>query len=159
MKSKEDLFEYLRGLQINTKTYDYNPDWTADEQKKFVPGCDCKNLFLKDKKGGFWLVIVKFETKIDLKSLAKKLSVGSMRFGKQEDLTATLGVLSVGGVTPFGLINDADNRVSVLVEANLFECELLTFHPLDSNALTAISGADFKKFLSSCGNRVETLSF
>ena len=66
-----------------------------------------------------------------------------------------LGV-TPGGTTPFGLINDTNHSVTVIIEQSIFDCELLTFHPLINNALTVISSKDFKTFLDSCGNKTET---
>lgn len=156
-KTKKDLFEYLRDLQIETRTYEHEPAYTGEQAKKVcedIPGCDCKNLFLKDKRGNFWLVVAKFETKIDLKKLAKHFSAGKLSFAKEEDLMRHLGV-GVGSVTPFGLINDVEHVVNVVVEKVLFDYDLLSFHPLENIALTTISGTDFRRFLDSCENRVE----
>jgi Ala-tRNA(Pro) deacylase len=158
MKSKENLFEYLRDLKIETHTYDYEPVPAADQTGKIgggIPGCDCKNLFLKDNRRLFWLVVAKFTTQVDLKKLAKHLSVGSLSFANEKDLMRFLGV-TPGGVTPFGLIHDVEHVVHVVIEESLFDCEQLTFHPLTNTALTAISSLDFKRFLSSRGNKVVT---
>ena len=161
MKNKLDLFKYLNDLKINFHTYDHEPVYTVEQAKKicdFIPGCHCKNLFLKDKENKFWLVVAKNTTKIDLKKLAKHFKAGSFRFAKEEDLKNCLGV-TIGSVTPLGLINDNKNEVSVIIEKNLFDCKLLNFHPLTNDATTSISNEDFKKFLNSLGNRIEEIIF
>jgi len=161
MKSKEDLLMYLRDLDIAAKTYEHEVVYTVQQAEKIcseIPGGHVKNLFLKDKNGRFWLVVAKNDTKIDLKKLAKQLSVGRFSFGKVQELLHYLGVTS-GGVTPFGLINDVEHAVNVVVEKALFDFDLLNFHPLTNDATTAISSDDFEKFLQSCGNKFEIIVF
>ncbi|MFH0898508.1 MAG: YbaK/EbsC family protein, partial [bacterium] len=93
-----------------------------------------------------------------LKELAKKLGTASFSFAKQEDLQEILGV-TIGSVTPFGLINDQRHEVNVVVERALFSYDLLNFHPLVNNATTAISSRDFMKFMDACGNSVQIVDF
>jgi len=85
--------------------------------------------------------------------LAKDFSVGKFSFAKQEDLENYLGISE--GVTHFGLINDVDHIVNVAVQDGLFDCDQITFHPLISNELIAISSEDFKLFVNTCGNKLK----
>ena len=70
-----------------------------------LPGGHCKSLFLKDKKGGLWLVVVLEERRVDLKRLADALGAPRFSFGSAELLHEVLGVRP-GSVTPFA----ADQR-------------------------------------------------
>lgn len=161
MKNKNDLLEYLQKLEIKTKTYEHEPLFTVEQSEKVcgdIPGGHCKNLFLKDKKKRFWLVVADSQTKINLRELAKKLKTSSFYFAKEEDLKRILGV-GLGSVTPFGLINDEQKQVTVVVQKMLFDYDLLNFHPLTNDATTAISTDDFKLFLEASGNRVEVVDF
>jgi len=161
MKNKEDLLEYLHDLQIKAKTYVHEAVYTVQQAEKVcseISGGHAKNLFLKDKNGKYWLIVAKNDTKIDLKKLAKKLGVGRFSFAKAQDLLNYLGV-TPGGVTPFGLINDIEHTVNVIVEKSLLDFELLNFHPLTNDATTVILSDDFKKFLDFSGNRVDFVAF
>ena len=68
----DDLFSYLAELGIKTDTIHHPPVFTVEESKRLrgeIPGAHVKNLFLKDKKGGLFLISALEDTKIDLKSI------------------------------------------------------------------------------------------
>ena len=57
-----------------------------------------------------------------------------------------------GSVTPFGLINDTQNRITVILEARMMKEPLLNYHPLSNDATTTIAAADLLTFIRSCGH-------
>ena len=57
-----------------------------------------------------------------------------------------------GSVTPFGLINDTEQRVNVVLEATMMSHELLNYHPLQNTETTTITSADLVAFIRSCGH-------
>jgi len=66
----EQLFERFDALGIVYLTYSHPPVFTVAEATALrgsLPGGHCKSLFLKDKKGGFWLAVMLEERRIDLK--------------------------------------------------------------------------------------------
>ena len=105
----EELFSRLDGLEIAHRTYTHPPVFTVAEAAALrgsLPGGHCKSLFLKDKKGGFWLAVMLEERRIDLPKLAARLQAPRFSFGGADDLYRLLGVRP-GSVTPFALVNDA----------------------------------------------------
>ena len=77
----EDLFAHFDKLGIMHRTYSHPPVFTVAEAVDLrgrLPEGHCKSLFLKDKKGGFWLAVLLEERRIDLKKLASRL--GAPRF-------------------------------------------------------------------------------
>src|SRR5919107_4023738 len=128
-----DLFAYLKKLGIRTETFEHAPVFTVAESrgvKAKIPGGHSKNLFLKDRKDRLFLVIAKDETRIDLKRLHEAIGAsGRLSFGSADLLRANLGV-EPGSVTPFALINDTAQRVSVVLDATLATFERVNFHPL-----------------------------
>src|SRR5438270_7909601 len=102
----EQLFERLDALGIAHRTYSHPPVFTVAEAVALrgqLPGGHCKSLFLKDKKGGLWLVVALEERQIDLKRLAARLGAPRFSFGSSEVLRETLAVMP-GSVTPFALV-------------------------------------------------------
>ena len=98
-----DLFARLDDLGLETTTVEHEPVFTVEESRALrgtIPGGHCKSLFLKDKKGRFWLVVADEDRPINLKRLAKQLGAGNLSFAKPEALRAHLGV-EPGSVTPF----------------------------------------------------------
>ena len=80
-----------------------------------LPGGHTKNLFLKDKKDGLWLVVAREELRVDMNALSKTLGSRAFRFGSAELLVETLGV-PPGSVTPFAMINDNGKKVRVVLD-------------------------------------------
>ena len=88
--------------------------------------------------------------KIDLKSLPQRIGSARLSFGSEERLYGALGVRP-GSVTAFALINDPEHKVRFVVDAALMASDPVNFHPLSNDATTAISQADFRRFLAALG--------
>ena len=73
----------------------------------------CKNLFIKDRKGGIWLAVMPADKRADLGWLEKVLGAPRFSFARPDVLQEVLA-LTPGAVTPFGLINDTRRRVTVI---------------------------------------------
>jgi Ala-tRNA(Pro) deacylase len=69
-----------------------------------------------------------------------------------------LGVIP-GAVTPFGLINDLDARVRVVLDRGMLEHDPLNYHPLTNEATTAIAPGDLVTFVRACGHDPQILDF
>ena len=65
-----------------------------------------------------------------------------------------------GAVTPFGIINDTEGRVTVVLDRAMMEHETLNYHPLINTMTTSIKRDDLVKFLESTGHipRMEQVS-
>ncbi|HRH20516.1 MAG TPA: prolyl-tRNA synthetase associated domain-containing protein [Brevundimonas sp.] len=118
--------------------------------KAAMPGAHSKNLFLKDKKGRLWLVSARQDTEIDLKRLDRVIGSARLSFGNAELMQSVLG-LTPGSVTAFGLINDADRRVTFVLDRRLWEAQIVNFHPLENTATTALEAGAFRRFLAQIG--------
>jgi Ala-tRNA(Pro) deacylase len=55
-------------------------------------------------------------------------------------------------VTPFGAINDAEGRVTVVLDAAMMRCARLNFHPLVNTRTTGVASADLITFLRATGH-------
>ncbi|MEM6665836.1 MAG: prolyl-tRNA synthetase associated domain-containing protein [Pseudomonadota bacterium] len=159
-ETPEALFERFETLGIKTTTADHQPAFTvADAQtlRGQIPGGHCKNLFLKDKKGVYWLVVALEDTPVDLKSLPARIGSARLSFGSADRLMEVLGV-TPGSVTPFALINDTDKRVNVILDADMLEHDLLNYHPLRNDQTTTIARADLLRFIEDCGHTPRTVA-
>ena len=116
-----------------------------------LPGGHTKNLFLKDKKGGLWLVVAREDMAVDLKALSTILGAPRFSFGAPELLIATLGV-PPGSVTPFALMNDRERRVRVVLDEGMLASDPLNFHPLRNDRTTSIAARDLLAFVRACGH-------
>ena len=147
--TRNDLLSRLDALGIVTTTVDHPAVFTVEESKRLrgdLLGAHTKNLFLKDKKGRLWLVVVLEDRDVDLKALRKEIGAAQLSFGKPDLLSKVLG-LEPGSVTPFGVINDTDGQVTVILDKGLLAFDVLNFHPLTNTATTQISPAGLQTFL------------
>jgi Ala-tRNA(Pro) deacylase len=149
-----DLFARLGALGIAHRTYEHIPVFTVEESEGVcadIPGAHTKNLFLKDNKGGLWLVVVRAQLRVDLKALSIALGSPRFSFGSAELLIETLGV-TPGSVTPFALINDAEGKVRAVFDKDMMVMDPLNFHPLRNDRTTAIAADDLMTFARGTGH-------
>lgn len=155
------LAQVFADLGIQVETWQHMPVFTVEEGrhiKEIIPGGHTKNLFLKDKKGEIWLIVAAESTRIDLKTLHRRLGCGRLSFGRPELLKEILGV-APGSVTPFALINDKDRRVKVGLDAAMLDYTLLNYHPLKNDKTTTIAAKDLLTFLESLGYQPVIIDF
>ena len=158
--TREDLFARFKALGIEATTRDHAPVYTVEEAQALrgeIPGGHCKNLFLKDDKGNIWLIVCLEEAQVDLKAAPAKIGSRRLSFGKPELLKEVLGV-EPGSVTPFGLINDAEKRVNVVLDAAMMAHQLVNYHPLENTATTTIRSQDLVAFIRSCGHEPKVVA-
>jgi Ala-tRNA(Pro) deacylase len=157
-----ELFALPDRLGIAHATVSHEALFTVEQSRALrgqIPGGHTKNLFLKDKRGEFYLVVASEDAAIALKSLHQRLGAGRFSFGSAEAMRELLGV-EPGSVTPFAAVNDTKGRVRVVLDAALLAHEVLNFHPLVNTMTTSISREGLLKFLAATGHepRVETIS-
>lgn len=142
------LYSTLHALGIPIREFPYGTD---DDDRQNVPGLFCKNLFLKDRKGTFYLVITTEEKNVDLKSLKSTVQAHrNFSFATNKDLFQFLGVLP-GGVTPFGLLNKPSCNIRIIIDEDLVNSNAdLNFHPLDPVKTFPISFDNLSNFIRSC---------
>ncbi|MER8594315.1 prolyl-tRNA synthetase associated domain-containing protein [Mesorhizobium sp. M1182] len=154
-KTEAELFAFLAGLGIEVSTRRHPPLFTvADSQalRGEIAGGHTKNLFLKDKKDNFFLVSVGEEAVVDLKHIHHLIGAGGrVSFGRPEMLMELLGVVP-GAVTVFGLINDTERRIKVVLDEELMSHAVVNAHPLTNEATTSIAAADLVKFVEATGH-------
>lgn len=157
MDNENQVYEALKALNIPYQVYQHPPVFTVEDASKHwlgIPGRGCKNLFLRDNKGKqHYLVIVPDEKRVDISALGSEYGLGRLGFGSPERLLRFMG-LTPGSVSPFGLLNDPEGVVTVLIDACLLEEAEVTFHPNINTATLLLSVDDFKKFLGSLKNKV-----
>lgn len=150
------LLARLAELGIAVDTHHHAPVFTVAEAKALrgeLPGAHTKNLFLKDKKGGLWLLVALEDRAIDLKTLRHRIGSAPLSFAGADLLRQVLGV-EPGSVTPFALINDIAKRTTVILDAGMMTRDILNVHPLTNSATTAIRSLDLLTFIASCGHEV-----
>ena len=155
------VYAALDALGIRYERHEHPAVFNAEDAAKFwdpIQGVQCKNLFLRNKKGDrHYLVVLEISKRADLKEIVKLVGDDRLSFGSPERLMTELG-LTPGSVSPFGLINDADGSVRVLIDQDLKGRERLIFHPNINSASVVVSWADLERFLATRTNSVRPIA-
>jgi len=150
------LCAHLAALGLRFERRDHEAVFTVAESEALrsaQPGLHSKNLFLKDKKGRYFLVSARSDTQIDLKRLHETIGAsGRLSFGSAEQLFEKLGV-TPGSVTAFAVVNDPAGHVTFVLDSRLATGEDVNFHPLINTATLRIGFGDMMTFLESAGHR------
>jgi len=152
----EDLFRLLDELDIPSRTHRHAAVFTVAESaqvKETIPGGHTKNLFVKDKKGSFYLIVAEGTARIDMNRVHPLIGAsGRLSFANAENLLEMLGV-EPGSVTAFAPMNDTGGRVTVVIDEPLMRYSEINCHPLTNTMTTTISREDLLKFLDHVGHR------
>lgn len=154
-KTPKELFDCLDAIGISHSTTGHAPVFTVAESQGLrdqIPGGHTKNLFLKDKKGSYFLVTLEENAEVNLKSIHTLIGAsGRVSFGKPEALLEKLGV-TPGSVTIFCAINDLAHDVTIVIDAPLLDNDIINAHPLSNDATTSIGREDLMRFLGHTGH-------
>lgn len=113
----------------------------------------CKNLFLRDRQGReFFLLLLVGDKKFRTAEVSKQISRARLSFGSDEKLGELLKEKG-GSINPLGLIFDTDHSVNLLIDSDLRNYEDICFHPSDGHYSLKMKFSDFiEKFLPYVGH-------
>lgn len=147
--------EKLNNLNIDYQKVEHPAVYTVEEAKEKVPkidGVGCKNLFLKTQKKEHFLYTLPEDKQINLKNLSEILEVTRFHFASPETLEEVLGVIP-GSVTPLAIMNDTENKVTVVLDKELKGKRVLV-HPNRNTATISIKYEDLIKFIESENHKI-----
>lgn len=155
------LCAFLDEIGVAHEVHHHEPVFTVEESKhvtSHLPGAHTKNMFLKEKKGGYWLVTCLQDRKIRIKHLEKAVGAKRLSFASAEDLETKLGV-QPGSVTPFAAFNDEDCEVRVVLDAQMMGMEPQNFHPLHNAATIVVRPDGLRAFFAAMGHQPTEIDF
>jgi hypothetical protein len=162
---KASIEKLLSEEKIENQIMDHEPLLTVPPAIEYftknppsveAPFIYCKNLFLKNKAGGFYLITAAHDTKIDYKVLCKlfKTKNGNIREADKEKLSAYLHV-EPGHVNSFSLLNLSEEQkkeVQFHLDKNLVDkYKHIGIPPMNSSSTCWIRPDDLKKLLEKYG--------
>lgn len=158
---KQEIYNYLKEKGIWHEITEHAAVFNMEELDAVelpYPDCDAKNLFVRDdKRKSYYLITVKGDKRVDLKEFRKTYGTKPLTFVKPEELADILGLIS-GAVTPFGLLNDAENKVVFYIDAAFREgIGLIGIHPNDNTATVWLKAGDLIKIIQDHGNEVNVV--
>lgn len=160
--NKEDVYCLLRqcGIrhEITEHTAVYNMAELAEIEIPY-PEADAKNLFVRDdKKRNYYLITVKGDKRVDLKEFRRMHGTRPLSFASADDLMAIMGLIP-GTVTPFGILNDDEHRVTLYLDSEFLTDDLIGVHPNDNTATVWLRATDLISVIEQHGGCVVVADF
>lgn len=145
-----ELMTFLEKHHIEYKLHTHQAVFTCAESEihcKHVPGLVSKNLFLKDKETEqYYLVTLPAYKKMDFKQFEQMVNSKKITFGDEKALQEVLK-LTKGSVSPFGLLNDTALKTKVYIDKDVWNADIVSFHPNINTESLELTGNMFQKFI------------
>ena len=157
VESPETLLARLDAMAIPYELYKHRAVFSVADSQDVdagISGTHTRNLFVRDKRETMFLVTLMAHKKIEMTKLADLLGAKRLSFGSPERLMNNLGV-TPGSVTPFSIANDREGKVTLILDAEMMEKEIVNFHPLINTMTVGLTPKDLIKFLDDCGCRYQ----
>lgn len=155
--NKEDVYIFLKEKNISYEVDEHEAVYNMEELREvdlLYPEADAKNLFVRDdKKANYYLISVKGDKRVDLKEFKEKYNTRRLSFGSSDDLFAIMN-LTPGSVSPFGLLNDKDLRVTFYIDKEFLDMDMIGVHPNENTATVWIKTSDLINIIKEHGNVV-----
>ena len=157
--NKAQTYQYLNDRGIRYEITEHPAVFNMAEVAELTlpyPEVNAKNLFVRDKKKRFYMLTVRGDVRADLKAFRKMLGVTGLSFASVEELDSILK-LYPGAVTPLGLLNDEEKRVTFYIDES-FMSGLIGLHPNDNTATIWMQATDLVKLLRESGHTVHPIA-
>ena len=156
--NKQEIYDFLKNKNIGYEITEHKPVYNMQDLNDIelpYKDVDGKNLFVRDdKKRNYYLITLKGNKKIDLKTFSKNYHIRRLSFASEDDLTNILN-LKPGSVTPLGLLNDKDLKVTFYLDEDFFNGEsIIGIHPNDNTATIWLKVLDLVSIIKEHGNQV-----
>ncbi len=160
MLNELDLLEKFRTKGLDFKIHKHEALFTVEDSESLrgeIYGSHTKNLFLKNKKGNFYLFSCDENAQVDLKSFSKSIEAKNLSFANEIYLDKYLGI-KPGSVSPYALLNDTKNIVSFYFDQKLAQSEIINFHPLVNTSTISMKTKDFMNFILENNKKINIFS-
>lgn len=152
---KENVYDILRKLNIDYEEIQHQPLLTLQDAvdlwiSNMINGIECKNLFVKSKNN-YYIIFIKADKKANLHELSKIIHESRFSFASPKELKDILN-LDIGSVTPLGIINDKDNKVTLMLDQELENKKVLV-HPNVNTKTLSLNYNDLIKFIDYTGHK------
>ena len=160
MLTKLNLLKLLSSKGLDFQIHEHEPLHTVDDSEKLrgeISGAHTKNLFLKNKKGNFYLFSCDEKAKVDLKKFSKAIDAKNLSFANEVYLEKYLSI-KPGSVSPFALLNDVESIVTFYLDENLANSSVINFHPLVNTSTVSLKTKDFINFILEKNKKINIFS-
>lgn len=154
------VIEKLKELNIEYRIIEHPAAMTAADADIYIEGEEgvkTKSLFLCNKKSkNYYLVVTDGAKAVDMKQLEELIPTKGLHFCTEEKLMNKLG-LPPGTVSIFGLLNNEEHDVNIILDRDMLSEKYITFHPNVNTATAFITIEDMYRFFDALGYEYRVL--
>lgn len=161
--NKNDIYKFIKGKNIWYEITEHKAAFNMEDLAQInlpYPEYDAKNLFVRDeKKENYYLITIKSHKRVDLKDFRTKYNTKRLSFASESDLFDILNLVS-GSVSPLGLLNDKDLKVTFYLDEEFTKDKaLIGVHPNENTATIWLKTKDLIDIIKEHGNIINIVSF
>lgn len=139
------VYEFLGREGIEFSGFDHDSADTMEICEKLEEklGAEiCKNLFLCNRQETeFWLLLMPGKKPFKTKYLSRQIGSSRLSFSSAENMEKLLG-LAPGSVSVFGLMNNTEKNIRLLIDEDLKDNEYIGCHPCVCTSVLKIKMSD-----------------
>ena len=156
--NKQEIYDFIKSRNIWYEVTRHEAVFNMEDLSKvevLYPEYDAKNLFVRDdKKRNYYLITVKGNKRVDLKKFRTNNGTRPLSFASEQDLMNILNLIA-GSVTPLGLLNDKELKVTFYLDKDfLKDKQIIGIHPNDNTATLWLKVTDLIDMIKEHGNQV-----
>ena len=145
LEKEQRVYDLLEKLEIPFVYVDHPAAATMDdlgEADAVLGAAICKNLLLCNRQcTEFYLLMIPGEKPFKTKYLSKQIGSARLSFAAPEYMEQFLDI-TPGSLSVLGLMNDRDNAVQLLIDAELLDSESIGMHPCINTSSLALKTQD-----------------
>ncbi|WP_094603388.1 Prolyl-tRNA editing protein ProX [Sporomusa silvacetica DSM 10669] len=157
---RKKVFDVMESMSISYNVIEHPAVFTIEDMDKLSIDNKneiVKNLFIRDdKKQRYFLIVLHKNKRINLKELRRNLNCSPLSFASEAELYQYMK-LCKGSVTPFGILNDDECKVEVVLDKDILLFENIGVHPNDNTATVWIHPPDLEAIIRNHGNNISYL--
>ena len=138
-------YDLLDNLGVKFQRIDHEPTMTMEacaEVDKVLDATICKNLLLCNRQcTDFYLLMIPGSKPFKTKHLSKQIGSSRLSFAAAEYMEQYLDI-TPGSLSVLGLMNDRENKVQLLIDAELLDSESIGMHPCINTSSLALKTGD-----------------
>jgi len=151
LEKERRVYDKLDELGMWYQRTDHEPADTMEacnEIDRILEVIICKNLFLCNRqKTKFYLLMMPGNKTFKTKELSSQINSARLSFASEKDMEQYLDI-TPGSVSIMGLMNDVDNKVTLLIDEEVLKEEYLGCHPcMNTSSLKLKTKEVLEKFL------------
>ena len=156
--NKQEIYDFIKSKNIWYEITEHKAVFNMDELSEIeipYPEYNAKNLFVRnDKKINYYLITVKGNKRVDLKEFRNNNGTRPLSFASEQDLMSIMNLIA-GSVTPLGLLNDKDLKVTLYLDKDfLKDKQIIGVHPNENTATLWLKVTDLIDIIKEHGNQV-----